>query len=637
LLSDLNAYLGIFTQHFGYADLTPQQISSAKPLPTTGDTTTQYYIIPTANLPLLAPVRLIPLIGDPLADLVQPDLAILVNLGYGSITNGWSPGPANVTTPFGFLPTNINLSDLVTALANGAVQGVTNALNDLKNPQLIDLSPLSLFLAGLNTIGDTPSTTPTLLQLLGAFATIGNAGVPVTSSGGILNTLTSVISNDLAVTQPLANSALAIGASLPQYDAQLFTSQLQAGNLLNAIGMPIAADAALGLYTLIFGAVFPVVGAAATTVTQLAQLAGLEPNPAAAGTASTAIAQPALSTNAGANAATAPHNGTNAATGLASLPVATAVDLTVSAAPNSAKPLGGLNTAASTTGPHTAASTGGTQNSVVKTGTTTTNGDTKDGLKIGGTSPASGPAPSAQSRARVGPAAASTAPRAPAHTSRTADRTENRSSTTRHRLLAVGGRLDMVDAVGQLGCSGGACGQSPRLPLPIQGTGSYLLALAGLDDAAPASASAVSGKLLIFKTAVGRSMALLSLSPQTVRKMLRVKSSFAQPIRIESGSRTRPCRTCWCPLAARRRSGTAWSPLPGCPRSSPPRPRRERDTLLRKKDSKTPRDETPRRGGSADRRMAIVLVLGWPITRVPRFGDNSRFPGRPSMRCGNFR
>jgi hypothetical protein len=293
VLSDLNAYVGVFTQHFGYADLTPQQISSAIPLSTTGDTTTKYYMVPTANLPLLAPVRLIPLIGDPLADLVQPDLAVLVNLGYGSITNGWSPGPANVTTPFGLLPTNINVSDLVTALGNGAVQGVTGALNDLKSPQLFDTSGLSLFLAGLHTVGDTPSNNPTLLQLLAAFATIGNAGVPVTSSGGIVNTLTSVVSGDLAVGQPIAGTVQTLAETLPQYDAELFTSQLQAGNPLNAIGLPIAGDAALGLYTLIFGAVFPVVGAAATTVTQLAELTGLEPNPdppaaAPASTASTA-------------------------------------------------------------------------------------------------------------------------------------------------------------------------------------------------------------------------------------------------------------------------------------------------------------------------------------------------------------
>lgn len=54
LLADLNAYVGIFTQHFSYANLTPQQINSAIVLPTTGDTNTTYYMIPTANLPLLS-------------------------------------------------------------------------------------------------------------------------------------------------------------------------------------------------------------------------------------------------------------------------------------------------------------------------------------------------------------------------------------------------------------------------------------------------------------------------------------------------------------------------------------------------------------------------------------------------------
>jgi hypothetical protein len=303
-LSDLNADLGMIYQHFAYTDLTPQQISSAIALPTMGDTKTQYYMIPTANLPLLDPVRLIPLIGDPLADLLQPDLAVLVNLGYGSITDGWSPGPANVPTPFGLFPTDINPADVLTALANGAVQGVTNALNDLKAPTLLDTSSLSGLLAGLHTFGLTPSNNPSLLQLLAGFSTLGNEDVPVTSSG-VVNTLTGVVSNDLAVALPLADTALAIGASLPQYDAQLFVSQLHAGNLLNAIGMPIAADLALAPYALIVGTAFPIVGAVASTVTQLAELVGLVPNPtgATATTAKTASTTTATTAKTGATTA----------------------------------------------------------------------------------------------------------------------------------------------------------------------------------------------------------------------------------------------------------------------------------------------------------------------------------------------
>ena len=44
---------------------------------------TNYYMIPTQNLPLLDPLRAIPVVGTPLADLLQPDLRVLVNLGYG--------------------------------------------------------------------------------------------------------------------------------------------------------------------------------------------------------------------------------------------------------------------------------------------------------------------------------------------------------------------------------------------------------------------------------------------------------------------------------------------------------------------------------------------------------------------------
>ena len=282
LLSDLNADLGMITQHFAYADLTPQQISSAIALRTVGDTTTHYYMIQTANLPLLDPVRLIPVVGNALADLLNPDLKVLVNLGYGSITNGWSPGPANVPTPFGLFPTSINPADVPTALATGAVQGVTNALNDLKTPTLFDLSSLSGLFAGLHTLGLTPSNNPSLLQVLAGFSTLGNGGVPVSSTGGIIPTLTNVISNDIAVARPLADTALALGGNLPEYDAKLFASQLPAGHLLNAIGMPIAADLALVPVTLLVGAAFPVVGAAATTLTQLAELTGLEHNPPAA-------------------------------------------------------------------------------------------------------------------------------------------------------------------------------------------------------------------------------------------------------------------------------------------------------------------------------------------------------------------
>src|SRR5258705_7062484 len=98
-LSDLNAFFGSAFVHGSYPILTATQLGTAITLPTAGDTTTTYYMIPTPNLPLLDPVRAIPFIGNPIADLVQPDLTVLVDLGYGSTPQGWSTGRRNAPTP----------------------------------------------------------------------------------------------------------------------------------------------------------------------------------------------------------------------------------------------------------------------------------------------------------------------------------------------------------------------------------------------------------------------------------------------------------------------------------------------------------------------------------------------------------
>ncbi len=104
ILSDLNALAGMVTVHGGYETLTAAQLSSAIVLPTQGPTTTTYYMIPAQNLPLLEPLRYVPFVGTPAADFLQPILRPLVNWGYGDPNFGWSTGPANVPTPFGFLP-----------------------------------------------------------------------------------------------------------------------------------------------------------------------------------------------------------------------------------------------------------------------------------------------------------------------------------------------------------------------------------------------------------------------------------------------------------------------------------------------------------------------------------------------------
>ncbi len=270
-LSDLNAYVGIAFDHTAYVNLTPQQISGATDLGTYGSTT--YYMIPTNNLPLLEPLRWIPF-GNPLADLVQPDLKVLVDLGYGSTTQGWSPGAPNVPTPFGLFPTNISPASVVTALAQGIPQGFHNAITDLQTGQLMNTSSLRDLIDAAYTFGLTPSTHPTPSQLLGAVATFFNADVPTTpitlssSPADVVNVLTSVSSTDVSTVLPAVDTALAIGLSAPTYDAGLLLSNLAAGNLLAAVGDPIAADVALLPFLVVFGAL-PVGEALVTTTYDL--------------------------------------------------------------------------------------------------------------------------------------------------------------------------------------------------------------------------------------------------------------------------------------------------------------------------------------------------------------------------------
>jgi hypothetical protein len=147
VLADLNALAGIIYVHNAYPTFTATQVASAVELSTSGPTMTTYYMIPTQNLPLLEPVRAIPYIGNPLADLLQPDLTYLVNWGYGNPACGYSTGPANVNTPVGFLPPLAATTALGPDLVTGAQQGIAAAASDFHAdgfPSLSNLSPARL-------------------------------------------------------------------------------------------------------------------------------------------------------------------------------------------------------------------------------------------------------------------------------------------------------------------------------------------------------------------------------------------------------------------------------------------------------------------------------------------------------------
>jgi PE-PPE domain len=261
LLSDLNALLGVYLTHTEYLDITPDQINSAILLPgseaLTGEGLTDYYMIPNDNLPLLEPLLLIPG-AQPLYDLLEPDTRILVNLGYGSITEGWNQGPANVPTTFGLFP-NIDQTQLSDALSTGWQQGLTDALNDLQHPisyqdQIAPLLPVEDL---LYTGYDVPQS-GSFTDVLNGFLKVADFPVSdVTLSSpptDIINDISATLSYDYSSLLPLADSINVLLTSLPAYDATIATDQLDAGNFLGAILDPMSANTALVPYDVLLGA-----------------------------------------------------------------------------------------------------------------------------------------------------------------------------------------------------------------------------------------------------------------------------------------------------------------------------------------------------------------------------------------------
>ena len=122
VVSDANALAGFLYGQHDYAY--PRAYTQLPTSPGyTGNTT--YYMSLDPTVPLLAPVRALPApYGNAVADLVQPDLRVIVDMGYGSGEYANIPTPASLIElpdPFTIVP------DLVT----GTVQGPQGALVDL--------------------------------------------------------------------------------------------------------------------------------------------------------------------------------------------------------------------------------------------------------------------------------------------------------------------------------------------------------------------------------------------------------------------------------------------------------------------------------------------------------------------------
>jgi PE-PPE domain len=282
LLSDLNADLGTFFVHTTYLQISPEQIASAQLLPGSQDAAidpcaaclTDYYMIPNDNLPILEPLLLIPG-AQPLYDLLEPDTRILVNLGYGSITEGWNQGPANVPITFGTFPPASVLEQAPSALAAGWQQGVTAFMNDIAHPVSYQdqVAPLLPFVNLMHTIGFTPEN-PSFTEFIDAF--LKYAGFPLpdltanSSPSDIVDAISKIASYDYTSLTNFGDAINTLFTSLPAYDANIFTSLVDAGNLADALLYPISANTQLVPLDIIYGA-GPLL-AALGTVVSLGQL-----------------------------------------------------------------------------------------------------------------------------------------------------------------------------------------------------------------------------------------------------------------------------------------------------------------------------------------------------------------------------
>jgi hypothetical protein len=238
VVSDLNAVAGMALVHPTYIEgrggpdsVTPDQIAQAEVLPTTDgyDGGTTYYMMPfEGQLPLATIIEKIA--GTPVADLLEPDLRVLANLGYGPDPDiGWSETPANVATPLGVFPDldSDQFTTILQALSDGAQQGFDDFLDDLSDPSSWDSHGPDLFDATSDPSGDPTSLTE------------------------IVNALSSAASHAYATLLPTADILNALVTTLPAYEASLFSDYLQAGDLADALGIPAAAN--VGLTTVAAG------------------------------------------------------------------------------------------------------------------------------------------------------------------------------------------------------------------------------------------------------------------------------------------------------------------------------------------------------------------------------------------------
>ncbi|ARG59490.1 PE-PPE domain-containing protein [Mycobacterium kansasii] len=253
-LADLNAFMGIQFVHTDYSYLDPNNLPPGYnlvelPVSPANNGLEHYYMITYPGLPLLEPLRALPVIGDPLADLVEPNLTYLVNLGYGDPHFGYSTGYADVPTRFGLFP-SIDPVTFAGDMVGAAQQGVNAFAGDIGAMLPTSLPDFSLPAAALTGGSPTAWALPTLPAPTGS-PIDGIIDTLKAANTHITNAISSAAADTYAMALPTADIVNTLATKVPSYNVNLFLDGIQElangdpAGLVNAFGYPVAADVAL--------------------------------------------------------------------------------------------------------------------------------------------------------------------------------------------------------------------------------------------------------------------------------------------------------------------------------------------------------------------------------------------------------
>jgi hypothetical protein len=126
--SEVNALFAMYYIHQNYDEVT---LGQGIKQDVVGDTT--YYLVPTPILPMLMPLESVPVVGNALADTLDPFFRVLVEAGYDRTISPGTPTNWNVL----YFPNPVNLvHNLGEAIPTGLDNGISDLTKDENNRPL---------------------------------------------------------------------------------------------------------------------------------------------------------------------------------------------------------------------------------------------------------------------------------------------------------------------------------------------------------------------------------------------------------------------------------------------------------------------------------------------------------------------